>query len=58
MKHKSDTKGKEKHKHDFQLLSYGNKTGYWQTLTDMVVLMACRNCGRVFEETVKSLKNK
>ena len=47
-------KKEKKHKHDWQLLSYGNKTGYTGTLTDMVVLIVCRDCAKVLEKTIKT----
>lgn len=40
------------HKHDWQLLSYGSRACYVGTLTDMVVLMVCRDCGKVVESKV------
>jgi Fe2+ or Zn2+ uptake regulation protein len=48
-------KGKKEHKHDWQLLSYGNRAGYVGTLTDMVVLMVCRDCGKVVEQPVEKI---
>lgn len=43
------------HKHDWQLLSYGNRSGYVGTLTEMLVLMVCRECAKVVEQRVYTL---
>ena len=52
-------KKQKKHKHDWQLLSYGNIGGYFSTLTEteMVVLMVCRECNKVIEQKVEKLYN-
>ena len=50
------SKEKKKHIHDFQLLCYGNKTGYIGTTTAMMVLIVCRDCAAVFEKTVNKFE--
>lgn len=40
-------KKQNKHKHDWQLLSYGNKP------VNMVVLIVCRECAKVLEQKVE-----
>mgnify|MGYP003395430849 CR=1 FL=1 len=52
MNKKPTKTGEERHKHDWQMLSYGNRVGYVGSLTDMVVLMACRECNKVLEQKV------
>ena len=52
---KLSPKQKKIEKHDWQLLSYGPNLlmGYSGTVSEMVVLMACRDCGKVIEKMVE-----
>ena len=43
-----------KHKHNWQLLNYGQRAGYIGTVTDMIVLMVCRDCNEVLEQKVSN----
>ena len=44
----------KKHKHDFQLLHYASKPGYIGSIADMIVLIICRDCEKVFEKRVEN----
>ena len=42
------------HKHDWQLLHFGSKPTGIGTEENMVVLIVCRDCGKVVEKKVEA----
>jgi len=46
-------KSPREHKHDWQLLTYGSKPTYVGTIMKSIVLIVCRECGKVVEKEVE-----
>lgn len=46
-------KQKKPCKHDWQLLNFGSKAGYYGTSTQAIVLLICRECEKVIQKDVE-----